>query len=330
MNVAIIGGSITEGAGASCYENTYANKLEGYLIERYNKIEMINLGAGGTASNFALFRLKRDLNDFKPDIIFVEFAVNDRIFNSQDSSIYFEGLIRECLKYTTKIIIIGMPTGMSDACVSIHKRIAYFYKIPVIDVQDAVWRLIGNREITWNKISIDNLHPNDKGHQLYFDIIKEELEKIDIEKIDIKMDYKVNSRYKFVNPILVEHSDERISYYGNWKEESYKLNNKFDLGAISYNKGDGVIFRFEGKYLAMMNLLRRDSGRLICTLDEKYTFYIDLYNDSDGRFDTSIDIKNLENKEHILEMVIDKESNPKSSGSKVIIGGFLIDPYNRK
>ena len=177
---------------------------------------------------------------------------------------------------------------------------------------------------------MDNLHPNDRGHQLYFDIIKSELEKIELEKIDMKIDYRVSSRYKFINPTLIEHNDKSIEYYGNWKEESFKLNNKFDLGAISYNKGDGIIFRFKGKYLAMMNLFSKDSGRLLCTLDEEYSFYIDLFNESDGYFNTSINIKDLENKEHTLTMIIDNERNPKSSGNKVIIGGFLIDPGNER
>ncbi|WP_294379453.1 SGNH/GDSL hydrolase family protein [uncultured Clostridium sp.] len=326
MNVAIIGGLITEGAGASCYENTFAYKLEQYLKSRYEKLKFLNLGAGGTASNFGLFRLKRDLGSFKPDVIFVEFAVNDRIYSVLDSSIYFEGLIRECSKYTDKIIIIDMPTGMSDACTPIHKKVAYFYNLPVIDVQDEVWRKIGNREITWTKISIDNLHPNDKGHELYYEIIKNSLEKIDLEQIKIRIDYRVINRYKFINPLLIEHSNKQIEYYGKWKEDDYNLNNKFRCGAVSCNIGDGVIFKFKGKHLAMMNLMSRDSGRLACQLDEKYGFYVDLFMDSDGHFDTTININNLENTEHTLTMIIDKERNPKSSGNKIVIGGFLIDP----
>lgn len=329
MNIAVIGESITEGAGASSYKNSYAYKLEQYLKDKYENLNFWNLGAGGTASNFALFRLKRDLGHFKPDIIFVEFAVNDRIYSSMDSSIYFEGLIRECSNYTNKIVIIDMPTGMCDACTPIHKKIAYFYNLPVIDVQDAVWKKIGNREITWTKISVDNLHPNDNGHELYYEIIKEELEKINLEEIKIKIDYRVISKYKFMNPSLIEHSNKQIEYYGKWTEDTYNLNNKFKYGAVSNNVDDTVIFKFKGKHLAMMNLLSRDSGRLVCQLDEKYGFYIDLFMDSDGHFNTTININNLENTEHTLTMVIDKEKNPKSTGNKVVIGGFLIDPGNK-
>ncbi|MGG7147250.1 SGNH/GDSL hydrolase family protein [Clostridium butyricum] len=94
MNIAIIGGFITEGAGASDYSKSYVFRLEKYLKEKYKNLNLINLGAGGTASNFALFRLHRDLKQFKPDVIMLKFAVNDRIYNTNDSSLYFEGLIR--------------------------------------------------------------------------------------------------------------------------------------------------------------------------------------------------------------------------------------------
>lgn len=188
MNIAIIGGSITEGAGASNYKNTYVYKLEQYFKEKDKNVVIKNLGAGGTAAQFGLFRLKRDLGDFKPDIIFIEFAVNDRIYTSYDSSIYFEGLIRECLKITSKILVIDFPTDMGDSCTSIHKKIAYFYNISIIDVQDEVWKKIGNRKFRWPHISIDNLHPNDKGHNIYYEIIKGALENINLQEFKATFD----------------------------------------------------------------------------------------------------------------------------------------------
>jgi lysophospholipase L1-like esterase len=324
MNVAIIGGSITEGAGASEYENSYAYKLEQYLNSKYDNIVIKNLGAGGTASHFGIFRLKRDLGDFKPDIIFIEFAVNDRIYNSIDSSIYFEGLIRECTKFTKKIIIIDCPTGLADSSTSIHKKIAYYYDIPVIDVQDEVCKRIGSREFYWGDISIDNLHPNDRGHEQYFKIIKENLKTMDIEDIKARIDENTISNYIFRNPNIASYDNKSIEYYGHWSEQSFNLNNKFDNGAITNTIGDGVIFKFKGKYLSMMNLLTRDSGVLKCRLDN-YTFNIDLYMDSDGYFNNTINLSELEDKEHELTMIVSDSRNSNSVGNKIIIGGFCIE-----
>ncbi|MGG7153523.1 SGNH/GDSL hydrolase family protein, partial [Clostridium neonatale] len=106
-------------------------------------------------------------------------------------------------------------------------------------------------------------------------------------------------------------------------------NNKFKYAAVNCNIDDTIVFKFKGKHLAMMNLLSRDGGRLVCQLDEEYGFYIDLFMDSDGYFNTTINVNNLENTDHTLTMVIDKDRNPKSLGNKVVIGGFLIDPGNK-
>lgn len=323
MNIAIIGGSITEGAGASSYKNTYVYKLEQYFKEKYKNAVIKNLGAGGTASQFGLFRLKRDLGDFKPDVIFIEFAVNDRIYSAYDSSIYFEGLARECLKITDKIIVIDFPTGMGDSCTSIHKKIAYYYNMPVIDVQDEVWKKIGCQEFRWPHISIDNLHPNDKGHNLYYEIIRDALEKINLQELKLTFDSKMLMQYTFNNPKIAPYSELEF-YGGHWREESFNLNNKFNNGAVTDTIYDGVIFKFKGKCLAMMNLLTQDSGILECQLDN-FVFSLDLYNDINGRFETMININNLENKEHELIMRLSDRKNDKSSGNKIIIGGFLVE-----
>ncbi|AQR96969.1 SGNH/GDSL hydrolase family protein [Clostridium saccharoperbutylacetonicum] len=324
MNIAIIGGSITEGAGASTYEKSYVYKLEQYLSDKYEDIKIKNLGSGGTASHFGLFRLKRDLGDFKPDLILVEFAANDRIYTSVDTSKYFEGLIRECAKITQKIMIIDFPTGLADSSTSIHKKIAYYYDIPIVDIQDEVWKKIGSRKFKWDDIAIDNLHPNDAGHNLYFEIIKENLELINISDIRVELNEDTISNYIFKSPKIKSYDDKNIEYYGHWEEESFKLNNKFDNAAITKSIGDGVIFRFKGKYLSMMNLLSRDSGILQCKLDN-YTFNIDLYMDSDGYFANTINLIDLEDAEHILTMIVSDKRNSNSTGNKIIIGGFCID-----
>lgn len=323
MNIAIIGGSITEGAGASTYKNSYVYKLEQYLKENNNNLVVKNLGAGGTASQFGIFRLKRDLGIFKPDLILVEFAVNDRIYNSSELNKYFEGLIRQCANITKKIIIIDFPTGMADSCTSVHKKIAYYYNIPVIDVQDEVWKRIGNREFNWNQISVDNLHPNDKGHDLYFKIIKEELEKVDLENFRMRIDNNFLTNYSFNNPMIIPYDDKSVEYYGHWIEQSFKLNNKFDYGATTNSIGDGIIFRFKGKYLSMMNLFTKDSGILECKLDD-FNFNIDLYMNSDGHYYNTINVSDLRDEEHILTVIVSDKKNSNSLGNKIIVGGFCI------
>lgn len=131
FNVVFLGGSITQGAGASKYENSFVYKVSEYIEELYKdkNINIINSGIDGTGSEFGLFRLKRDVINKKADLVFIEFAVNDRIINSQIASITTEGILRElsnCEKPPAVVFLIT-PTGLGDACSSVHKRVAYYY-----------------------------------------------------------------------------------------------------------------------------------------------------------------------------------------------------------
>ena len=63
FRMAFLGGSITEGAGASCREKRYASRLTAAITRRHPdvKVEEINAGVGGTPSALGMFRMNRDV-----------------------------------------------------------------------------------------------------------------------------------------------------------------------------------------------------------------------------------------------------------------------------
>src|SRR5690606_14754134 len=88
VTIAAIGGSITEGAGAKNYSESYAYRTYEAFKHEYGaedgaNIHFINAGVGGTPSTFGIMRYDRDIlsrvtdADGLPDIVMVEFAVND-------------------------------------------------------------------------------------------------------------------------------------------------------------------------------------------------------------------------------------------------------------
>lgn len=326
MNIYFVGGSITEGAGASKYINSYAALVSKYLEDEYREnLNIINLGAGGTASNFGVFRIAQHFSKQKPDIVFLEFAVNDRIYPLDDINIYYENLIIEIFKWNKKVKIISleMPTGMSDACSTEHKKIAYHYNIPVIDVQDSVWKEIGRDKYTWKDISIDNLHPNDMGHKIYGEIIVKVLKNINLEHIECWVHKKPITNYILRNPGIKSY--EECTFYGNWVEKEVNLNNKFSVGAMTESIGDCIEINFKGRYLSVMALLSKASGILECILDDKFTFKLDLYMNNEGYFSTLINLKDIEDGNHNLLMKLSENRNPESCGNEIIIGGFLVE-----
>ena len=77
--VVYLGGSITEGAGASAQDRRWASRIQAWLEENWpdTRWRSHNAGIGGTNSEFGVFRLQHDVLSQKPDLVFVEFAVND-------------------------------------------------------------------------------------------------------------------------------------------------------------------------------------------------------------------------------------------------------------
>src|SRR5580698_5367485 len=72
VRVGYLGGSITAAPG-------WRVKSLKWLQEQYPaaKLSEINAAIGGTGSDLGVFRAQHDVLQFKPDLLFVEFAVND-------------------------------------------------------------------------------------------------------------------------------------------------------------------------------------------------------------------------------------------------------------
>lgn len=94
VTIAFIGGSITEGLTAGP-EKCWAKLTYDRLCEKYpdTKINYVNAGLSGTPSVLGNIRLQRDVLDHKPDIVFVEFAVNDG--NDQIYKDSYDAMVRK-------------------------------------------------------------------------------------------------------------------------------------------------------------------------------------------------------------------------------------------
>ena len=77
--VAFLGGSITEGYSSSRHENCYAARIFKWWQQSFPQAKMryVNAGIGGTGSDYSTARAERDVLSEKPDVVFVDFSVND-------------------------------------------------------------------------------------------------------------------------------------------------------------------------------------------------------------------------------------------------------------
>lgn len=100
LTIAYFGGSITAGAGASDAAKTSWRTLTTAWFQAQfpeAKITELNGAIGGTGSDLGAFRCQRDLVDKNPDLVFVEFAVNDGTRPELLIKRSMEGIVRQIL-----------------------------------------------------------------------------------------------------------------------------------------------------------------------------------------------------------------------------------------
>lgn len=168
VTIAVIGGSITAGAKATKAEWRYGNRLAAWWQEQFanSQVTFHNAGIGATGSNYGAMRCRRDLLSHRPDLVIVEYAVNDG--PGPDTRESVEGLVRQILAEPQQPAVIMLFTfhrggGNSQAD---HETVGRHYGLPMISFRDAVWPEIDAGRCAWEDVIADEVHPNDLGHDL--------------------------------------------------------------------------------------------------------------------------------------------------------------------
>lgn len=185
VTIAFIGGSITQGAGAiPINTGCYAYKTFQRLCSLAGKgteenIHYVKAGVGGTPSELGMLRYERDvLRDgaVEPDIVVVEFAVNDLGDETEGES--FDSLVRKILDAKNcPAVILLFAVFASDW--NLQERLSPVgeaYDLPMVSVRDAVveqfykkpgcGKLFGKSQFFY-----DCYHPTNLGHTVMADCI---------------------------------------------------------------------------------------------------------------------------------------------------------------
>ncbi len=185
ITVAGLGGSITEGASARSYtgggnnavayteilggESSWFNRTVQWFTDTFPKTEIkgINAGIGATPSLLGTFRLEQMVLQHKPDLVFVEFSVNDpsTFPNLLETEIFdaYESIVRKCLDAGVAVVQIFMNDRDYNGLQRVHSVIAQHYQVPSISYHNAVYP-DGKLICDWSLLSPDEIHPNNAGH----------------------------------------------------------------------------------------------------------------------------------------------------------------------
>lgn len=202
VKVAYLGGSITgqEGWRVTTLEHFRKTWPEAEFSE-------INAALGGTGSDLGVHRLEQDVLRHGPDLLFLEFAVNDGAADPLQIRRSMEGIVRQtwkalpecdiCFVYTlTEELAPPMLDGRFQRSASAMEAVADHYGIPTIHLGMEVARLAKEGRLLWKAplpqtaaekealgdkvvFASDGVHPYvETGHGLYLDAIVRSLEPI--------------------------------------------------------------------------------------------------------------------------------------------------------
>ena len=299
LKVAYLGGSITAQPG---WRISSLALLQSQFPNAH--FSEINAAIGGTGSDLGVFRLKHDVLDFHPDLLFVEFAVNDGGASPQQITRCMEGIVRQtwrtlpdcdiCFVYTvTESLAPPMiEQGKFPRAASVMEAVADRYGVPSIHMAMQVAALAKAGKLLWSAplpktdaekaalgdkfvFAADSVHPYpETGHVLYKEAIERSLPAI--QKASGRA--RKHALAKPLDPECLERATlipvspaVLSSGFARQDAASSGIARSFEhyTGGIyrANTPGDTLTFRFKGVYAAVYDILGPDCGQVKVTVD---------------------------------------------------------------
>jgi lysophospholipase L1-like esterase len=262
-------------------------------------VREINAAIGGTGSDLGVYRLEHDVLRHKPDLMFVEFSVNDGGASPVQVWRAMEGIVRQtwasnprcdiCFVYTFRVgYEEALRQGQCPRAASADEMLAQHYSVPSINMALRIVELEKAGKLVFKGerehppadgkllFSTDGVHPLDGGHAIYTQVIGDAIEgwRASSKPVDhgallaqpFVADHWQDAHMEPINPAMLE---------GDWQklDPDTGLGKQFGdrLGVIwmAEHPGQKLHFRFRGSAVKLYDLLGPDGGQAIITVDGK-------------------------------------------------------------
>jgi acyl-CoA thioesterase-1 len=336
--VGYLGGSITAGVGATDPESTSWRALTTrWFRERFPGVEVRECDASlrGTGSDLAAYRVEMDLLRHRPDLIFIEFAVNDHRRAPAKIIASMEGLIRKIRRMSPQteiILVLATMRSMAERHPGktpseyAHEKVANHYELAAVNVGRRMIGLIERGESAWESLTTDGCHPTDKGHALFAREVREALVKM--------MDEDASVRLLLPEPLSPDRLEwgkvvpiSPIAPSGWWYEDE-PVGTCLRGRLASNLPGATLTFSFVGDAIGLFWIVAHDSGAIEYVIDDRPPVIIsawDEYAMRSPRAHYRILAEKLEaDRCHVLTLQITRAAFSQSNGSFLRIGGFLV------
>jgi hypothetical protein len=296
LKVAYLGGSITAQPGwrvksLKLMQATFPNA----------KFTEINAALGGTGSDLGVFRVESEVLNIGPDLLFVEFAVNDGGADPSRILKGMEGIVRKtwkahpncdiCFVYTvTEALVPPMLEGNFPRAVCAMEMLADHYQIPTIHMGMEVARMAKEGILLWKAklpsndlekaevqgkfvFAPDSVHPHvETGHQLYLEAIQRSLPVIQnaSSKAIAHREITPLSPDNYEMAKMVSMPATAISAGIQKLSDDHALTKRFPRLSPLFagsKSGESVSFKFKGTRASLYQLIGPDVGQVRVSVD---------------------------------------------------------------
>ncbi len=354
VRVAYLGGSITA-------QNGWRVKMTDWFGRTFKRprIREINAAIGGTGSGLGVFRLDHDVLRHKPDLLFVEFAVNDGGASPEDIWRGMEGIVRKTWRHDpmTDIVFVytfrvgyekDLDKGLCPRSMSAMELLADHYEIPTINMAQHVAELARKGKLQFDTrdgkkppsdasvilFSNDGVHPLDAGHELYKQVITGAI----IRMTECKLprgphelgapfiaDNWERARWVPLQPSMLSNGWKRMDRSkGLAKRFGRRMPELWEAG----KPGETIAFKFKGTMAKLYDLLGPDGGQVMITVDGKARGPVPRFDRycTYHRIATLGLARGLEDKVHTVKVEIHPEQPDRSSVLNRVKGQKGFDP----
>lgn len=284
VRVAYLGGSITEMAG-------WRNLTTAAFSNLWPKATFVEIpaGVGGTGSSLGVYRLGHDVLAHDPDLVFVEFAVNDRDVKADNLQNQYDGIVRQIWMKNPRTDIVFVYTltecqfddyraGKVPNVVTATEELVSHYGIPSVTFGPTV--LKGLAAAPKERFAPDGVHPAPFGHGLYRDAVVAAFEAMRNLK---GVDHSPQLARPFAKTPL---DDARMlpitkdMLDGEWRLLGGEADAKRVRGLEKFRRQLGEVwegakpgcrlhFRFRGTVVQVYDVIGPDGGQVFLTVDGK-------------------------------------------------------------
>ena len=300
LKIGYLGGSITAQKGWRVLTLDHFKKA--YPQSTFTEI---NAAIGGTGSDLGVFRVQQDVLSKGPDLLFVEFAVNDGGADPQRIIRCMEGIVRQtwkanpktdiCFVYTlTEALSPAMLEGKLQRSASAMEKVADHYGIPTIALGMEVAKLAKAGKLLWKAplpktdadkaalgdkfvFAADGVHPHDStGQVLYTQAIIRSLPALAIANnaptvhvSKLPLDPANFERATLVPITAAKLSDGIV--LDAMKTDNYAKGwaNRLPAMVRLTQPGQTIEFKFKGTHCAVYDIIGPAGGMVAVTLDGK-------------------------------------------------------------